>query len=405
VRTWPTNYVKPEVSVNKPLPQVGQRAETGSSERKKMGKPTPPFKCDNPSAFLGELRTQDNKTASRPVQDKPLEVTTIRSPVDIPRNTSRFPRLDEMTPAIRVSPMPKDSDFPEKAFPGEVMRKLELDQMHKSQENNALPHLTVSPNPPANGVQQRRTLNAARQQPKTLGKQIPAIVPPVRRHRLHTKAQAHNKVVEERVVQSSSGMSVISDLPFTWRFTVRNSSSLERALEAVTRELEKEEVNLGENEPLHRASVNSKGEAEKSLSRSLSYHISVSRQVDLAKPNDSDNKGKAATLASRSTQTSPVSLDYDDRDISDRDVLRGLHIIVSAACDEEVDAFIRHKTGVRIRRFCADLKAFESLGREEEKRADQDQRARKRRAQKREFKKLKQQMRSSRHFVNTRPSD
>ncbi|CEJ81701.1 hypothetical protein VHEMI01817 [[Torrubiella] hemipterigena] len=89
-------------------------------------------------------------------------------------------------------------------------------------------------------------------------------------------------------------------------------------------------------------------------------------------------------------------LDYDDHEITDRDVLRGLHIAASAACDEEVDAYVRNKTGLRIRRFLADLIALETLG---ERRPDEDneQWARRRRA---ETRKLKQQLRRSRE-INT----
>jgi hypothetical protein len=51
----------------------------------------------------------------------------------------------------------------------------------------------------------------------------------------------------------------------------------------------------------------------------------------------------------------------DDRDISDRDVLRGLRIICSASVDAEFDALVRSKTGLRLRRFLADLQSFEEL--------------------------------------------
>ena len=51
----------------------------------------------------------------------------------------------------------------------------------------------------------------------------------------------------------------------------------------------------------------------------------------------------------------------DDRDISDRDVLRGLKIICSASVDAEFDALVRSKTGLRLRRFLADLQSFEEL--------------------------------------------
>ncbi|KAK4180752.1 hypothetical protein QBC36DRAFT_10576 [Triangularia setosa] len=52
----------------------------------------------------------------------------------------------------------------------------------------------------------------------------------------------------------------------------------------------------------------------------------------------------------------------DDRDISDRDVLKGLKIICAASADAEFDGLIRRETGLRLRRFLADLKTFEFLG-------------------------------------------
>lgn len=85
--------------------------------------------------------------------------------------------------------------------------------------------------------------------------------------------------------------------------------------------------------------------------------------------------------------------DYDDREITDRDVLRGLHIAASAACDEEVDAFVRNQTGLRIRRFLADLMTLESLAVNPP--VDKKQWARQRRA---DMRKLKQQMRRSREI-------
>lgn len=86
-------------------------------------------------------------------------------------------------------------------------------------------------------------------------------------------------------------------------------------------------------------------------------------------------------------------LDYDDREITDRDVLRGLHIAASAACDEEVDAFVRNQTGLRIRRFLADLLTLEMLAVAPP--VDKRQWARQRRA---DMRKLKQQLRRSREI-------
>ncbi|VBB72327.1 Putative protein of unknown function [Podospora comata] len=52
----------------------------------------------------------------------------------------------------------------------------------------------------------------------------------------------------------------------------------------------------------------------------------------------------------------------DDRDISDEDVLKGLKIICAASADKEFDGLVRRETGLRLRRFLADLRTFEFLG-------------------------------------------
>ncbi|OTB05930.1 hypothetical protein M426DRAFT_21365 [Hypoxylon sp. CI-4A] len=52
-----------------------------------------------------------------------------------------------------------------------------------------------------------------------------------------------------------------------------------------------------------------------------------------------------------------VFFDYDDADINDRDVIKGLQVAIHAAADNAYDAWIRDKTGLRIRRFLADLRA------------------------------------------------
>ncbi|KAJ8125710.1 hypothetical protein O1611_g7928 [Lasiodiplodia mahajangana] len=53
--------------------------------------------------------------------------------------------------------------------------------------------------------------------------------------------------------------------------------------------------------------------------------------------------------------------DYDDANIEDRDVIKGLQVAIHAAADDLYDGYIRHKTGLRIRRFLADLKSFEDI--------------------------------------------
>ncbi|PHH78767.1 hypothetical protein CDD82_2862 [Ophiocordyceps australis] len=87
--------------------------------------------------------------------------------------------------------------------------------------------------------------------------------------------------------------------------------------------------------------------------------------------------------------------DLDDAEILDRDVLRGLHVAASAACDDEVDAFVRDKTGLRIRRFLADLMTLEAFG-QAKIAQDGEKRGRQRRS---DMRKLKQQVRRSREIA------
>ncbi|KAF5673976.1 hypothetical protein FCIRC_7907 [Fusarium circinatum] len=86
--------------------------------------------------------------------------------------------------------------------------------------------------------------------------------------------------------------------------------------------------------------------------------------------------------------------DYDQDGVLDRDVLRGLHIASSAACNEQIDSFIHEKTGLHIRQFLADLMPFESLG-NEPARESKEERLRRRRADIRE---VKRRVRKSRQM-------
>ncbi|KAI1105490.1 hypothetical protein F4804DRAFT_341112 [Jackrogersella minutella] len=56
---------------------------------------------------------------------------------------------------------------------------------------------------------------------------------------------------------------------------------------------------------------------------------------------------------------------YDDADINDRDVIKGLQVAIHAAADNMYDVLIRDKTGLRIRRFLADLRAVGEMQQEE----------------------------------------
>lgn len=73
----------------------------------------------------------------------------------------------------------------------------------------------------------------------------------------------------------------------------------------------------------------------------------------------------ASTTALEATSSLEEAIKPSDKDINDRDVLLGLKMAICAACDEDLDDWICTKTGLRLRRFLADLKAFDSVPRDQ----------------------------------------
>ncbi|KAF6814262.1 hypothetical protein CSOJ01_04153 [Colletotrichum sojae] len=182
-------------------------------------------------------------------------------------------------------------------------------------------------------------------------------------------------------------------LPSTWRLTLSTPSSLEFAMETANRHMEEREAELNGNPPMPPVKLEETAEQD---TTTKTEHEDPPANKEKQPPPDEESEpttdSSKKDTSQQSSSSAPSSSDYPDRDIDDRDVLRGLHIAISAACDEEVDAWIRQKTGVRIRRFLADLRAFETLDEERPTGPSQD-RARKRRA---ESRKLKSQIRKSR---------
>jgi hypothetical protein len=123
-------------------------------------------------------------------------------------------------------------------------------------------------------------------------------------------------------------------------------------------------------------------------------HIGVCCRSSRSVPAQANAPPNIPTRTSSVRESFPTSEDdcESDADIIDRDVLRGLHIAASAACDEEVDTFVRNRTGLRLRRFLADLMVLETL-RDVRPNEDRGQGARRKQST---LRKLKQQVRRSR---------
>ncbi|KAF5622732.1 hypothetical protein F25303_11973 [Fusarium sp. NRRL 25303] len=142
-----------------------------------------------------------------------------------------------------------------------------------------------------------------------------------------------------------------------------------------------------------------KGKAKVSLNRGTKYgsssispnHITVCSRGFSGRKIGRPNVPKR-TSSIRSLRA--ANQDYDQDGVLDRDVLRGLHIASSAACNEQIDSFIHEKTGLHIRQFLADLMPLESLG-NEPVRESKEKRSRRRRADIRE---VKRRVRKSRQM-------
>jgi len=194
------------------------------------------------------------------------------------------------------------------------------------------------------------------------------------------------------------------ELPFTWQYAVGGSSSFERALDAVMDKLD-------DMEPFKDPHGGDRSTPANGIAKSTTRMQKKTPTAGI-KPS-TGSITVMSRLGDLSLDPADQSVDYYDRDITDRDVLRGLKMAISAACDEEVDAWVRNKTGLRLRRFLADLKAFEDLEQEraplkEDKRKksaepkEDEQRARNRRAEKRRLQAEIERRRQNRSKENTK---
>ncbi|KAI5918296.1 hypothetical protein F4810DRAFT_598430 [Camillea tinctor] len=227
------------------------------------------------------------------------------------------------------------------------------------------------------------------------------------RTRRKTKLAPVNKAHQPSTVSSSqTHASSVRSLPFTAKYAITTSSSLERALDAVSRKFDKmdqqeddpdgypaglvEKTNKPtktasqqdvDHNPATRASEShSSCETNKVTKSNLtmpperiaqSYFKPLPPEppcaVPIAPQTQATNAPSDEKTNSEQTRTGQmlkdlnIFPDYDDGDINDRDVIKGLQVAVHAAADDMYDAYIRTRTGLRIRRFLADLKSVDEV--------------------------------------------
>ncbi|KUI66573.1 hypothetical protein VM1G_02098 [Cytospora mali] len=180
------------------------------------------------------------------------------------------------------------------------------------------------------------------------------------------QAQLENTKPDSPTHISEQALGSVPQLPYTWKYAVESSSSFEKALDAVIQKLDDMEERrqherhldfeaarktITENDPPKDASV------KESSSKPISGPHSKS-------PPEHHVPIKPSAPKLEVVPETGESVDYLDRDINDRDILLGLKMAISAACDPDLDAWIRDKTGLRLRRFLADLKAFDAVSKD-----------------------------------------
>ncbi|KAH8165181.1 hypothetical protein CIB48_g3041 [Xylaria polymorpha] len=238
------------------------------------------------------------------------------------------------------------------------------------------------------------------------------------------------------VKSSASHESSIPSLPFAARLAANTASSLQRALDDACRKLDDENIQTDKLSkqknikqdlppiPRQDSQENVPCRALPRKPRSAEKFIFVERTMPrvevpqstskplppepVSAPPATPEKGSGSRHGQPSDKPPPVSRaltskrkknavaelakaeemlkdldvflnDYDDAGIEDRDVIKGLQVAIHAAADDLYDGYIRHKTGLRIRRFLADLKSFEDIS----ELGSTDQRAREKRAKSR----------------------
>lgn len=178
----------------------------------------------------------------------------------------------------------------------------------------------------------------------------PLLMPSTIREESETPAKDSERLERPAIGQSDAPPQISVDL----NLPAQSSSSFERALDAVISKLDAmEERRCYERKMDLRA-------AREALNKSEFPVQAASKPVNL-RPCESASESPASEASLERFPSPEAAIEYSDTGINDREILLGLKMAICAACDENLDAWICNKTGLRLRRFLADLKAFESI--------------------------------------------
>lgn len=198
--------------------------------------------------------------------------------------------------------------------------------------------------------------------------------------RQSSSVRPRTAVMEPRIPSASRGISPtpessVPTLPSIARLAGSSPQSLERALDAVAETLRnmEEEVHLAPG-PRLKAKLPVRSETPQTQ-RSNAPTSTRTTQISLDKALPAppvvsarhEEADRAAPVTSRRPRSQQLLNDLDaffgsdDADINKGHILEGLQVAVQAAADDVYDAHIRSTTGLRIRRFLADLRSVDVL--------------------------------------------
>ncbi|KAJ4421382.1 hypothetical protein N0V82_003763 [Gnomoniopsis sp. IMI 355080] len=179
---------------------------------------------------------------------------------------------------------------------------------------------------------------------------IPFLIPKSMREESDTLAEDSKKPRQS----SSDANDAPPQIPIGLTLPDEATSSFERALDAVISKLDAMEERRRYERKMDLEA------AQQGLTNSATPQRALSTTMS-PKPSTTSSELPVSDAASESMPSPEVAIEHSDKDINDRDILLGLKMAICAACDQDLDAWICNKTGLRLRRFLADLKAFDSV--------------------------------------------
>ncbi|KAK4132311.1 hypothetical protein BT67DRAFT_85549 [Trichocladium antarcticum] len=205
-------------------------------------------------------------------------------------------------------------------------------------------------------------------------------------HRSHRPVGMQSQSEDRTPAQADAtvikiGMVNRHELPDAWNHAISTPSYLNKALSDIVDKLEstdrrrqtaakrsRPQLSMSCSQRLERAVAMRQRRISKGLIQESGTMEQPAQQLDsettsllpeAGSPRATSQYQDHAPPAAKSEVQNP--LPEDDREISDRAILRGLNIVCAASANAEFDAVVQAKTGLRVRRFLAELQSFEEL--------------------------------------------